>query len=612
MSSLRPLFLALSWGFFASCSSSNPPVNSPADARTSTDASAGDAPDANDPRMFLGQRIDGYDRAMPDVDAIGYDLDITVDDSKSERETYRAELTGAFVATRALDALTLDFVGNDLDAVEVDGAPARASRDAATLTIPLGRSVPVGEAFRVKVRYHGALFQGTGVNPNNFNAYGGLMVLQRNRAGRKMYVSLDWPSKARRWMPVRDHPRDGVIVGVRATFPAQYTVIANGRLEQRTDNANGTRTWRYVSRTPMPAYDLHLAAYDDWTPSEPVRAMSGAEVQWYPYSNHVEAGQTMFGDLVPVMDFYERSFGPFRWERAAFLEEPIFGGGMEHATVVSMDETLFNSPTRNRQTAFHELGHHWSGNLVRIATWNDFWLSEGFTDYLAARAVTAHDGADAGRGVWRAFMLSALNVSGTVHHPVRPPDPEVDVLTIFDSISYRKGAWTLRMLEQQVGTQPFTDFLRGWFERRRGTAVTTRDLEDDLDGAFPDRGMRAFFAQRVYRDHHPELRVTRRYDASAGMAEVTVEQVQTRGVSEGFTFPLEVMFIAGDRTHRATIDVSGRATTARVAVPFDPSDLVIDPDEKLFLAVTCTAGSGCRAGYSCQTTLNPPVCVPLL
>ena len=81
---------------------------------------------------------------------------------------------------------------------------------------------------------------------------------------------------------------------------------------------------------------------------------------------------------------------------------------MEHASVVSMDETLFVDPVEARKTAFHELAHHWSGNLVRIRTWNDFWLSEGFTEYLTARFLSANDGPEAKKTVFRGYLTEAL------------------------------------------------------------------------------------------------------------------------------------------------------------------------------------------------------------
>ena len=39
------------------------------------------------------------------------------------------------------------------------------------------------------------------------------------------------------------------------------------------------------------------------------------------------------------MDFYSLTFGPFAWGQVSYLEEPIFGGGMEHVSVISMEES---------------------------------------------------------------------------------------------------------------------------------------------------------------------------------------------------------------------------------------------------------------------------------
>jgi aminopeptidase N len=205
----------------------------------------------------------GLDTSLPDFDAIGYEVDLRINDVPGH-ETYAADVKGTYVATRELTELTLDFDGNTIDEVLVGGRVARYRRSVAKLTIALPEAVASGRPLTSRIRYHGAVVQADGANPNDFAAFGGLDVRQRNAEGKRIFSSLSWPSKARRWLPLRDHPSDGAMVAMNLTFPRSFTVVSNGARLARTENADGTSTWRYEALTPMPAYDIHLAAYEAW------------------------------------------------------------------------------------------------------------------------------------------------------------------------------------------------------------------------------------------------------------------------------------------------------------------------------------------------------------
>ena len=311
-------------------------------------------------------RLGVVDKSLPDVDSMGYEIDLRVNDVPG-RETFAADVKGSYVATRDLAELSLDFEGNEIDDVLIGGRTATYRREGAKLIIKLPQPVASGHAFTSRVRYRGTVVQADGANPNDFAAFGGLNVRQHNAEQKRIYSSLSWPSKARRWLPLRDHPSDGAMLAMNLTFPKSFTVLSNGKQVARSENTDGTSTWRYEALTPMPAYDFHVVAYEGWKVDD-TRSASGIPITTYTYANAERSQPAVYGDLAKALDFYESKFGKYRWGSVSFIEEPIFGGGMEHASVVSMDETLFPAPTEARKTAFHELAPHWSGNLVRIRT----------------------------------------------------------------------------------------------------------------------------------------------------------------------------------------------------------------------------------------------------
>ncbi len=566
-------------------------------------------PDAAGSDDELKFRVSAVDKTLPDVDSIGYEIDLKVNDEHGH-ESYVADVKGSYVATRDLSELTLDFEGNTIDSVQIGGRNATYRREGAKLIIKLPQAAANGATLTSRIRYHGNVVQADGANPNDFAAFGGINVRQKNAENKRIYSSLNWPSKARRWLPLRDHPSDGAMVAWNVTFPKSFTVLANGKQVARGENSDGTSTWRYEALTPMPPYDFHVSAYENWKVDDSHSA-SGVPIATYTYAKNERAQHGVYSDLPKTLDFYETTFGKYRWGTASFIEEPIFGGGMEHASVVSMDETLFPDPVEARKTAFHELAHHWSGNLVRIRTWNDFWLSEGFTEYLTARFLSANDGPAAKKEVWRGYMTETLGGDRTNPHPVRPADPEVDVLKIFDAISYQKGALVLHALERVVGEEELTKFLRGWFDKHAFTAVTTTELQKELSEA-THKDLSKFFEGFVFGGYHPEVRVTFT-TAASGDTEIKVEQLQTKGPANGFVFPLDVDLVddAG-HTERVAIDVTGKTTTKHVHAAHPPVSIVVDADELMLGTVACGQSSPnatCKDGFRCQGG-TVSVCVP--
>jgi len=137
------------------------------------------------------------------------------------------------------------------------------------------------------------------------------------------------------------------------------------------------------------------------------------------------------------------------------------------------------------------LAHSWSGNLVTNATWDDFWLNEGFTVYFEQRIMEEVYGRDysemlatlSNQGLKQeiAEMTESGNAVDT-HLKLalagRNPD---DGMT---SIAYDKGYLFLRSQEELVGREKFDVFLKDYFTSNAFKVMTTEEfilqLEDKL------------------------------------------------------------------------------------------------------------------------------------
>ena len=113
---------------------------------------------------------------------------------------------------------------------------------------------------------------------------------------------------------------------------------------------------------------------------------------------------------------------------------------------------------RYTSTVLHEMAHMWFGNLVTKNWWNGLWLNESFATYMAA--VAKGETTEFSDG-WHSFYLTgtlpAFNADQLVTtHPIEVPVPSTsDFYSIFDEITYGKGASVLNQLSHFVGEENF-------------------------------------------------------------------------------------------------------------------------------------------------------------
>ncbi len=284
---------------------------------------------------------------------------------------------------------------------------------------------------------------------------------------------------ARSWVPTQDSP------GIRFTYEAKVKVPENMLALMSAENPqekNETGVYTFKMEQPIPSYLLALAVGD--VVFDPISERTGV----YAEPGIIEKAVYEFADVEKMVVAAEDLYGPYAWERYDLIVlPPSFPfGGMENPRLTFATPTILAGDRSLVSLVAHELAHSWSGNLVTNATWDDFWLNEGFTVYFEHRIMEEVYGRDYSEmlaGLTRAELLEEAvaiqkeNPNDTklkLELDGRNPDDGVT------SIPYNKGYFFLRNIEETVGREAFDAFLEGYFAVHKFQVMDTERFLDYL------------------------------------------------------------------------------------------------------------------------------------
>lgn len=287
----------------------------------------------------------------------------------------------------------------------------------------------------------------------------------------------------RSWIPIQDSP------GIRFTYSAKVRVPQGMLCLMSAVNPQAvdpTGTYTFSMKHPIPAYLMALAVGD--LRFKALDKRSGI----YAEPDMISAAATEFSETPGMINEAEKLFGNYIWDRYDILIlPPAFPfGGMENPMLTFATPTVIAGDKSLSNLVAHELAHSWSGNLVTNATWNDFWLNEGFTVYLERRISEKVKGADyaamsamIGRGDLDVALKEFKDEPTLTQLKLDLKDKDPD--DGMSDIAYEKGYLFLRLLEDTFGRDSLDHFINEWFKTYQFKPVTTEIFNAFLHSKFP-------------------------------------------------------------------------------------------------------------------------------
>lgn len=401
------------------------------------------------------------DEYFPTLGNPGYDVEHYILDLVFQPDETRLDglATIQATATATLDAINIDFATLSANAVFVDGVPATFVAAEEDLVITPVAPIAVGEEFVLDIEYGGT--------PGQARSASIPFGIGWTTTEGQNYVVAE-PDAGHTWFPSNDHPLDKATYTFRLNVPDGTTAAANGVLTERiTDLGREIFVWEMDD--PMASYLATVVIGDFDIVDDP----AGSAEASVPIRHVLPAGTTIedwsglerTGEMIV---FLEELFGPYPFDTYGVAIVDGFGAALENQTLSLIDRNVAGSFFFDI-VLVHELAHHWYGNSVSPATWQDIWLNEGFASYAEWLWIER----ETSRQVLETDIAQEREDFASAGFP---PPGEPPVFELFGPAVYRVGAMTLHALRLTVGDATFFEILRMYAADYAGGNATTADF----------------------------------------------------------------------------------------------------------------------------------------
>ena len=287
------------------------------------------------------------------------------------------------------------------------------------------------------------------------------------------------------WYPCKDHQSDEPDKGASLTMvaPDSLVAVANGRLQFRKSNGDGTTSWKWAVVNPISNYCLipYIGKYVNF--HEDFKGEKGhLDLDYWVLDYNLPRAKDYMPDQVHnMLRSMEYWLGPYPFYEDGYKLIDVQHTGMEHQSAVAYGNH-YAYGYRGRDGSgtgwgkrwdfiiIHESGHEWFGNNITTKDLADMYVHEGYTNYSETLFIDYMWGKDA-----------ANEYNAGIRRGIRNDRPIVAKYNVNDMGSgdmYPKAGNMLHAIRHSVDNDSlFRQILRGMNKTFYHQTVTTGQIE---------------------------------------------------------------------------------------------------------------------------------------
>lgn len=521
-----------------------------------------------------------YDPRSDSINILKYTINLTITDFTNRLIQGNTKIKFT-PKVNSIQAIRLDLLKLNIDSIKFQNTKLNYTYNDTLIGINLNSTLTTNDTVELSVYYKGSP-QGDVTGWGGFYFQNGYAYNLGVGFGANPHVY------GRVWFPCFDNFMERSKFEFNIGTNGGKIAYCNGVLTKDTTiNSLRIRTWNINEEIPSYLASVAVGPYVDLKMNH-----TGIErnipILIASLANDTINNKKSLVHLKDAIQIFEERFGAYSWNRVGYALVPFANGAMEHATNIAFPSSFLRGSLAYETIMAHELAHHWFGDLITCSSQEEMWMNEGWASYCEYIFTEGVYGKQAYRN-----GINTLHESLLQFVRYKEGDLSLDDIpfehTYGDHV-YLKGAIMAHNLRGYLGDSLFFSSITQALNNNKFKSISNDQFQQSLSAA-SGIDLSYFFNDWIKQSGWSHFSIdsfsVEKFNLNYKV-KIYTKQLKYGNANFHQNVPMEVSALnANFSTYLTTrINLSNENSVSEIIVPFNPSMLVLNMNDKISQAVS--------------------------